>query len=44
MWGWLEELWPEHLADLMDAIHNIPGLVRQWERRDIELLASNQPL
>jgi hypothetical protein len=25
-----------HLADLMDAVHNIPDLVRSWERCDIE--------
>jgi hypothetical protein len=38
MWGWSGEVSPEHLADLMDAIHNIPELVRHWERCDIELL------
>lgn len=27
-----------HLADLMDAVHNIPDLVRNWERCDIELM------
>ena len=24
------------MADLMDAIHNIPELVRNWERCDVE--------
>jgi hypothetical protein len=27
-----------HIADLMDAVHNIPDLVRNWERCDIEML------
>ena len=26
-WGWSSHVSPEHLADLMDAIHNIPDLV-----------------
>jgi hypothetical protein len=38
MWGWSGEVSAEHLADLMDAIHNIPDLVQQWERCDVELL------
>jgi hypothetical protein len=38
MWGWSGEVSPEHLADLMDAIHNIPDLVREWERCDVEFL------
>lgn len=29
---------PERLADLMDAIHNIPSLVQHWEHCDEELL------
>jgi hypothetical protein len=38
VWGWSGEVSAEHLADLMDAIHNIPELVRHWERCDVELL------
>jgi hypothetical protein len=38
MWGWSGEVSAEHLADLMDAIHNIPDLVRDWERCDVEFL------
>jgi hypothetical protein len=29
------------LGDLMDAIHNIPELVQNWERCDIELLRNS---
>lgn len=38
MWGWSGEVSAEHLADLMDAIHNIPDMVREWERCDVEFL------
>jgi hypothetical protein len=38
VWGWSGQVSPEHLADLMDAIHNIPQLIREWERCDVELL------
>ncbi len=38
MWGWSGRVSPEHLADLMDAIHNIPELVQHWERCDVEFL------
>lgn len=27
-----------HIADLMDAVHNIPDLVQNWDRCDIELI------
>ena len=27
-----------HIADLMDAVHNIPGLVQKWDRCDIGLM------
>jgi hypothetical protein len=27
-----------HIADLMDAVHNIPDLVQKWDRCDIELI------
>lgn len=27
-----------HIADLTDAVHNIPDLVRNWNRCDIELM------
>jgi hypothetical protein len=38
MWGWSGDVSPEHLADLMDALHNIPELLRTWEQCDLELL------
>ncbi len=41
MWGWSGEVQAEHLADLMDAIHNIPNLVKDWRRCDVELLRSS---
>ena len=31
----------EQIADLMDAVHNIPVLVRQWDKCDVALLRSN---
>jgi hypothetical protein len=40
MEGWSGVVSAEHLADLMDAIHNIPDLVQHWERCDVELLRS----
>ena len=36
--GFSEAVNATHLADLMDAVHNIPDLVRNSERCDIELL------
>lgn len=30
----------KRLADLMDAVHNIPGLAADWERCDEQLLRS----
>ncbi|OWK38066.1 hypothetical protein [Fimbriiglobus ruber] len=38
VWGWSGEVSAEHLADLMDAIHNIPYLVQNWERCDVPFL------
>jgi hypothetical protein len=38
MWGWRGEVPAEHLADLMDAIHNLPELIQHWEQCDVELL------
>ncbi len=38
MWGWSNNAPSEHLADLMDAIHNIPHLVQNWEGCDVKLL------
>lgn len=37
-WGWSGEVSAEHIADLMDAVHNIPELVVRWERCDVEFL------
>ena len=39
--GWSGEVQPEHLADLMDAIHNIPDLVQNWETCDVESMREN---
>jgi len=36
--GWSNALSAEHVADLMDAVHNIPGLLQNWERCDVALL------
>jgi hypothetical protein len=38
IWGWQKEVPAEELADLMDAIHNIPELLLHWESCDQELL------
>jgi hypothetical protein len=37
-WGWSGAVSAEHLADLMDAVHNIPHLVQEWERCDVQFL------
>jgi hypothetical protein len=34
--GWSGSVDSKHLADLMDAVHNIPDLVRHWEDCDTE--------
>ena len=36
--GWSGKVNSEHLADLMDAVHNIPKLVHRWEDCDVERL------
>lgn len=33
-WGWQDDVDAEQLADLMDAIHNVPSLVQHWEDCD----------
>lgn len=38
MWGWQKEVPAAELADLMDAVHNIPGLLHNWESCDPGLL------
>lgn len=40
-WGWSGTVSAEHLADLMDAIHNIPQLVQHWELCDVEFLRTS---
>jgi hypothetical protein len=30
-WAWQKQVPVEQLADLMDAVHNIPGLLGKWE-------------
>jgi hypothetical protein len=36
--GWSNALSAEHVADLMDAVHNIPWFIQNWERCDVALL------
>jgi hypothetical protein len=36
--GYGKRVDPEQLADLMDAIHNIPEHIQHWDRCDIDLL------
>ncbi len=36
--SWQGAATPEQIADLMDAVHNIPFLIQNWETCDIELL------
>jgi hypothetical protein len=38
--SWSRNIDPAHLADLMDAIHNIPEMVQTWERCDVEFMRS----
>jgi hypothetical protein len=38
MWGWDGNVPAEQLADLMDAVHNIPGVVQHWEACEDEHL------
>ncbi len=38
IYAWSNEISAEHVADLMDAVHNIPTLIRHWETCDVELL------
>ena len=37
-WGWQGDVPAERLADLMDAIHNIPALLVNWESCNEETL------
>ena len=32
VWGWQKQIDAEQLADLMDAIHNIPNINQHWTR------------
>lgn len=36
--AWSNECSADHIADLMDAVHNIPDLIVKWEHCDIDLL------
>ena len=36
--SWGNQWSAEHVADLMDAIHNIPTLLQEWETCDVEFL------
>lgn len=37
-WGYSGKVDANNIADLMDAIHNIPELIQNWERCDVQLL------
>ena len=37
-WGWQGDVPAEQLADLMDAVHNLPSLLQRWEDCDEEFL------
>ena len=37
-WGWAGNVSSQQLADLMDAVHNIPMLVQHWETFNEEWL------
>ncbi len=39
--GWSNKIQPDRLADLMDAIHNLPALLLDWERCDQKWLRSS---
>lgn len=36
--SWRKSASPEQIADLMDAIHNIPSLMKNWENCDVQWL------
>ncbi len=36
VWGWEGEVPSEQLADLMSAVHNIPGTIMNWDARQDE--------
>jgi hypothetical protein len=36
--SWSGNVDSEHLGDLMDAIHDIPEMVRHWETCDVEFM------
>ncbi len=37
-WAWQKQVPIEQLADLMDAVHNIPSFLERWEACDQGLL------
>ena len=38
--GWQGDVDAERLADLMDAVHNIPNIVQNWTSNEEDLLKS----
>src|SRR4051794_4797691 len=36
--GWSKDAPPEQVAGLMDAVHNLPELMADWERCDVQRL------
>lgn len=38
--AWQNNIHPERLADLMDAIHNIPSMILHWDSCDQNMLQS----
>ena len=37
-WAWQNQVPTEQLADLMDAVHNIPAFLENWESVDKDFL------
>ena len=36
VWGWNGEVPAEQLADLMNAVHNMPGAILNWDAKQVE--------
>jgi len=40
-WAWQNKIPAEQLADLMDAVHNIPAFLENWESCDQDLFMAD---
>jgi len=36
VWGWQKDVPAEQLADLMDAVHNIPTIIQNWNNESLK--------